>query len=183
MSEGYSIELYLDPALENQILKAWNILARRQITTQLIEIESRPHITLFSSPFIDPTKLEPILNSFCSRHEPLQLTFSSIGLLPNHNNLLFLSPTPTLSLLNFQSQLCDLLKKEGVQVTDDFELDSWIPVCPLAQDVPKSRLAEAVSVLREFKLPLSGYGMDVALVEFSPVREFYSFMLGNSVDG
>ncbi|KAL9246089.1 hypothetical protein vseg_019668 [Gypsophila vaccaria] len=174
-SQGYSIELYFDSALENQVLKAWNILARREISTQLIEIESRPHITLFTFPFLDAAKLEPVLSSFCSRLEPLQVTFSSIGLLPN---LLFLAPTPTHSLLSLHSQLCDLLKKEGIEVCDDFEVDSWIPVCPLAQDVPNSRVAEAVRVLRELKLPVSGYAMDVALVQFSPVREFCSFMLG-----
>ncbi|KAM1635341.1 hypothetical protein FF1_013462 [Malus domestica] len=40
MSQGYAIELYFDPALENQVLKALNVLARCQIGTQLFEIES-----------------------------------------------------------------------------------------------------------------------------------------------
>jgi hypothetical protein len=57
MSKGYAIELMLDPTLENQALKAWNLVAHRQIRTQLIKMESRPRITLFSSPFIDPSKL------------------------------------------------------------------------------------------------------------------------------
>ncbi|KAK9673760.1 hypothetical protein RND81_12G187400 [Saponaria officinalis] len=139
-------------------------------------------ITLFSSPLIGPQKLEPLLNSFSSKQDPIHLTFSSIGLLPNHNNLLFLSHIPTFSLLNFHSQLCDLLKKEGVDVGDDFGVDSWIPASPVAMDVPKSRLSEAVTVLRDLKLPVSGYAMDVGVVEFSPVRELYSFMLGNFVD-
>uniref|UniRef100_A0A199UBR4 Uncharacterized protein n=1 Tax=Manihot esculenta TaxID=3983 RepID=A0A199UBR4_MANES len=33
MSQGYAIELYFDPALEDQVLKAWNVLARRHIST------------------------------------------------------------------------------------------------------------------------------------------------------
>ncbi|CAM8888246.1 hypothetical protein QQ045_028021 [Rhodiola kirilowii] len=182
MVEGYSIELYFDPALENQVLKAWNVLARRQISTQLIEIESRPHITLFSTPFIDPTKLENILKSFASKHEPLSLTFSSIGSMSNDKNVLFLAPTPSLSLLQFHSQLCDALRKEGVEVGDEFRPDEWIPNCAVAQDVPKSRMAEAFTVLRELKLPVNGYGMDIGLVEFSPVREVFSFVLGNAVE-
>ncbi|KNA25837.1 hypothetical protein SOVF_002910 [Spinacia oleracea] len=183
MSQGYSIELYFDPALENQILKAWNVLARRQISTQLIEIESRPHITLFSSPFLEPSKVEPLIKSFAAKQEPLLLNFSSIGSLPNEGNLLFLSPTPTLSLLQFHSQLCDLLKKEGVEIGEDYRVDSWVPVCPVAQEVPKNRMAEAFSVLRDLKLPIGGYAMDIGLVEFSPVREFFSFILGNTLDG
>ncbi|CAO2824177.1 unnamed protein product [Amaranthus hypochondriacus] len=157
MCQTYSIELYFDPALENQILKAWNVLARRQISTQLIEIESRPHITLFSSQFTNPSKIEPLIKSFAAKQEPLHLNFSSIGSIPNEGNLLFLSPTPTLSLLQFHSQLCDLLKKEGVEIGDQFRVDSWIPVCPIAQEVRKNRIAEAFSILSDLKLPVNGY--------------------------
>ncbi|CAO2826099.1 unnamed protein product [Amaranthus hypochondriacus] len=183
MSQTYSIELYFDPALENQILKAWNVLARRQISTQLIEIESRPHITLFSSQFTDPSKIEPLIKSFAAKQEPLHINFSSIGSIPNEGNLLFLSPTPTLSLLQFHSQLCDLLKKEGVEIGDQFRVDSWIPVCPIAQEVPKNRIAEAFSILRDLKLPVNGYAMDIGLVEFPPVREVVSFVIGNTLEG
>ncbi|XP_052195220.1 uncharacterized protein LOC127803189 [Diospyros lotus] len=183
MSQGYAIELYFDPALENQVLKAWNVLARRQISTQLIEIESRPHITLFSSPFIDPSKLENILKSLASRQEPLAISFSSIGSLPNDNNVLFLAPTPSLALLQFHFQLCDAFKKEGIEIAEEYRPDSWIPYCPVAEEVPKSRMAEAFTVLRELKLPVSGYAIDIGLVEFSPVREVFSFMLGGVLEG
>lgn len=182
MSQGYAIELYFDPALENQVLKAWNVLARRQISTQLIEIESRPHITLFSSPFIDPAKLENVVKSFASKQEPLPLSFSSIGSLPSDNNVLFLSPTPSLSLLQFQSQLCDAMRKEGIEIAEEYRQDSWIPYCAVAQEVPRTRMAEAFCVLRDLKLPVTGYAMDIGLVEFSPVRELFSFVLGNSVE-
>ncbi|KAJ7974522.1 RNA ligase/cyclic nucleotide phosphodiesterase [Quillaja saponaria] len=179
MSQCYAIELYCDPALENQVLKAWNVLARRQISTQLIEIESRPHITLFSSPFIDPGKLESIVKSFASKQEPLPLSFSSVGSLSSDNNVLFLAPTPSMSLLQFQSQLCDAMKKEGIEIGEEYRQDSWIPYCAVAQEVPKTRMAEAFCVLRDLKLPVTGYAMDIGLVEFSPVRELFSFVLGN----
>ncbi|KAK4409913.1 hypothetical protein Sango_0064300 [Sesamum angolense] len=154
MSQGYAIELYFDPALENQVLKAWNVLARRQISTQLIEIESRPHLTLFSSPFVDIAKLENILRNFASKQEPLSLSFSSIGSLPNDNN------------------------KEGIEIGDDYRPDKWIPYCPVAEEVPKTRIAEAFTVLRDLKLPVSGYAMEISLVECPPVRELFSFALG-----
>ncbi|KAL6994309.1 hypothetical protein U1Q18_012416 [Sarracenia purpurea var. burkii] len=182
MSQGYGIELYFDPALENQVLKAWNILARRQISTRLIEIESRPHITLFSTPFTDPLKLENIVKTLASRQEPLAISLSSIGSLANYNNVFFLAPTPSLALLQFHSQLCDAMKKEDIEIGEDYRPDSWIPYCPVAEEVPKSRMAEAFTVLRDLKLPVSGYAMDIGVVEFSPVREHFSFMLGNTVE-
>lgn len=178
MSQGYAIELYFDPALENQVLKAWNILARRQISTQLIEIESRPHITLFTSPFVDIAKLENVLRNFAAKQEPLAVSFSSIGSFPSDNNVLFLGPTPSLSLLQFHSQLCDAMKKEGVEVGDEQRPDSWNPYCSVAEEVPKTRIAEAFTVLRDLKMPVSGYAVEISLVEYSPVRELFSFTLG-----
>ncbi|XP_077236665.1 uncharacterized protein LOC143878250 [Tasmannia lanceolata] len=180
MSQGYSIELYFDPALENQVLKAWNVLARRQISTQLIEIESRPHITLLSSPLLDPPKLQNVIKNFSSKQEPLTLTLSSVGSFPSEQNVLFFAPTPSSSLLQFHSQLCDALKKEGVEIGEDYRPDSWFPHCLVAQDVPRNRMAEAFFILRDLKLPVCGYAMDIGLVEFSPVRELFSYPLGNT---
>ncbi|GER41351.1 calmodulin binding protein [Striga asiatica] len=178
MTQAYAIELYFDPALENQVLKAWNVLARRQISTQLIEIESRPHITLFSTVFADTAKIENVLRNLTSKQEPLHISFSSIGSLPNDNNVLFLGPTPSLSLLQFHTQLCDALRKEGVEIGEDYRPDKWIPYCAVADDVAKGRLAEAFSVLRDLKMPVGGYAVEVSLVEHPPVREIVSFPLG-----
>ncbi|XP_010554016.1 PREDICTED: uncharacterized protein LOC104823919 [Tarenaya hassleriana] len=182
MSGGYAIELYFDPALENQVLKAWNVFARRQISTKLIDTESRPHITLFSTAVVDSSKLESVIKVFASKQEPLSLSFSSIGSFPCDNNVLFLSPTPSLSLLQLQAQLCDAMRKEGVEISEEYRADSWIPFCPVALEVPKTRMAEAFSVLRDLKLPVNGYSMEIGLVELSPVREVFSFALGNTLE-
>jgi len=182
MSQGYAVELYFDPALENQVLKAWNVLARRQISTQLIEIEARPHITLLSSPTLDPLKLQNIIRNFSAKQEPLALTLSSVGSFSTDENVLFLAPTPSLSILTFHGQLYELLKREGIEAGDSYQPDNWVPHCTVAQDVPRNRMAEAFSILRDFKLPISGYILDIGLVEFSPVREHFSFPLGNDIE-
>ncbi|KAH0856026.1 hypothetical protein HID58_084287 [Brassica napus] len=70
---------------------------------------------------------------------PLPLSFSSIGTFSSDNNALFLSPTPSLALLQLQAQLCDVVKKEGVE----------------AVDVARARMAEAFSILRELKMPVN----------------------------
>jgi len=52
----------------------------------------------------------------------------------------------------------------------------------VAVDVPRSRISEGFLVLRDLKLPVYGYAMDIGLVEFSPVREVFSFGLGNNLE-
>lgn len=173
---GYAIELYFDPALENQVLKAWNVLARRQISSRLIKISARPHITLLSSPSLDPTKLLPSLRSLASRSDPLPLTLSSVS--ASSSSALFLGPTPTAALLGLHAQLCELLRKEGVEIGEEYRVDSWVPQCPVAEDVPRARMAEAFCILRDLKLPVTGYAVDIGVVEFSPVQEIFSLPLG-----
>ncbi|KAI4387755.1 hypothetical protein MLD38_000161 [Melastoma candidum] len=189
----YSIELYFDPSLENQVLKSWNVLARRQISTHLIEIESRPHITLFSSPFVDPSRLEHALKGLCAKQEPLPITFFAIGSYSSEKNVLFLVPKPSVQLLQFQERLCDVLRKEGgVELGEEFRVGGsgggWAPWCAVGEEVSKGRMGEGFCVLREVvKLPVSGYCMDIGLVELEgpglTVREVCSFVLGNGIDG
>ncbi|XP_074579019.1 uncharacterized protein LOC141835500 [Curcuma longa] len=185
--KGYAVELYFDPALENQVLKAWNVLARRQISTKLIEISARPHLTLLSLPALDPLRLQAPLRALAARLDPLPLSLSSVGAFPSSlsdagqgGGGLFLAPTPSADLLSLHSQVCDALRKEGVELPEEFRPGSWVPHCSVAQDVPRSRIADAFCVLRDLKLPVSGYATDIGLVEFSPVQEFFSFPLGSS---
>ncbi|RCV11509.1 hypothetical protein SETIT_2G191500v2 [Setaria italica] len=196
----YAVELYFDPALENQVLKAWNALARRQLGTRLIDAAARPHLALLHLPAAalpppgtgaggDPLiRLGPSLRALASRLDPLPLALSSLAALPAsasspNDNVLFLAPTPSAALLGLHAQLCELLRKDaGVEVPDAFRPDHWVPRCAVAVDVPRGRMAEAFCVLRELKLlPVSGYGMDIALVEVGAVvRELVSYPLGGS---
>ncbi|XP_040383248.1 uncharacterized protein LOC121055290 [Oryza brachyantha] len=184
----YAVELYFDPALENQVLKAWNALARRQLSSRLIDAASRPHLPLLHLPaaaLADPLRLAPSLRALASRLDPLPLALSSLASPPSSLDagVLFLAPTPSAALLGIHAQLCELLRKDaGVEVPDGFRPDHWVPRCAVAIDVPRGRMAEAFCVLRELKLlPVSGYGMDIALVEVGPVvRELVSYPLGGS---
>ncbi|KAF0893970.1 hypothetical protein E2562_033387 [Oryza meyeriana var. granulata] len=184
----YAVELYFDPALENQVLKAWNALARRQLSSRLIDAASRPHLPLLhltAAALTDPLRLAPSLRALASRLDPLPLSLSSLASPPSSLDagVLFLAPTPSAALLGIHAQLCELLRKDGgVEVPDGFRPDHWVPRCAVAVDVPRGRMAEAFCVLRELKLlPVSGYGMDIALVEVGPVvRELVSYPLGGS---
>lgn len=146
MSQGYAIELYFDPALENQVLKAWNIIARRQISIQLIKTSSRPQITLFSSPFVDSVQARDHRQDPALKQDPLPLSFSLIGTLPNEKEVLILTPTPSIPLLQFHFELCEAMKKEEIEIGEKYCPDSWIPFCPVAEQVHKSRMGDAYMV-------------------------------------
>ncbi|KAI4990744.1 hypothetical protein ZWY2020_039115 [Hordeum vulgare] len=171
-SGHYAVELYFDPALENQVLKAWNALARRQLSSRLIDTASRPHLPLLHLPAAalpDPLRLAPALRALASRIDPLPLALSSLASPPSSLDagVLFLSPTPSAALLGLHAQLCELLRKDtGLEVPDGFRPDNWVPRCAVAVDVPRGRMAEAFCVLRELKLlPVSGYAAVLEPIE------------------
>ncbi|KAL5205742.1 hypothetical protein ABZP36_033951 [Zizania latifolia] len=184
----YAVELYFDPALENQVLKAWNAMARRQLSSRLIDAASRPHLPLLHLPATalpDPLRLAPSLRALASRLDLIPLALSSLASPPSplDAGVLFLAPTPSAALLGIHAQLCELLRKDaGVEVPEEFRPDHWVPRCAVAVDVPRGRMAEAFCVVRELKLlPVSGYVMDITLVEVGPVvRELVSYPLGGS---
>ncbi|KAK8586904.1 hypothetical protein V6N13_085920 [Hibiscus sabdariffa] len=111
--------------------------------------------------------MESVLKPFASKQGPLALSFPSSGAFPNKNNLLFLAPAPTMALLQFQAQLSEAIRKEGIEIAEEFKVESWIPYCPVAQEVSKTRIAESFCVLTELKLPVSGH---------------FSFGLGNTIE-
>ncbi|KAH1055106.1 hypothetical protein J1N35_033171 [Gossypium stocksii] len=78
------------------------------------------------------TRLESVAKSFVSKQEPLPLSFSSFGTFPNEKNHLFLAPAPTMALFQFQAQLCEAIKKEGIEIGQEFKADAWIPYCAVA---------------------------------------------------
>ena len=153
------MELYFDPALENQVLKAWNALARRHLGSRLIDAAARPHLPLLHLPAAalpppgtgaagDPLlRLGTSLRALASRLDPLPLALSSLAALPAsaaaspNDNVLFLAPTPSAALLGLHAQLCELLRKDaGVEVPDAFRPDHWVPQCAVAVDVPRGRM-------------------------------------------
>eukprot|EP00897_Mesotaenium_endlicherianum_P007542 jgi/Mesen1/6816/ME000035S06204 len=178
MSKSYAIELYFDTALENQILKIWNVLARRQISSTLIDIGSRPHITLSVHEDLDPAKLRTAIENFAQQQQPTVVTLSAVGSFSAPEGVFFLAPTPTTQILTLHDHFQELLKRLSIQADAQYLPGSWFPHCIVAQDVPQDKSIETFSNLQGFKLPLSGHLCDIGLVESRPVKEQYSFPLG-----
>ncbi|CAI5501678.1 unnamed protein product [Closterium sp. Naga37s-1] len=45
---------------------------------------------------------------------------------------------------------------------------SWLPICPVAQELPEEKLPSSFHTVRSQKLPLSGHLCEIGLVEFVP---------------
>lgn len=175
----YEVHLYFDSALENQILKIWNVLAQRQLSSALIEQGSRPHFCVSVHDDIEPTKLRTAIENFAQQQRPTAVALAALGSFSSADGALFLAPTPTTALLTIHNHFQELLKRLGVPVTPPYAVGSWFPHCEVARRIPRDKLGDSFALLLGFRLPLGGHLCDIGLVENRPeMREIYVFPLG-----
>lgn len=175
----FEVHLYFDSALENQILKVWNVLKQRQLSSALIEQGSRPHLCVSVHDDLEPAKLRTAIENFAQQQRPAAVALAALGGFSAAEGTLFLVPTPTAALLTIHSHFQELLKRLGVPVAPPFGVGSWFPHCEVARRVPRERLPPALALLLGFRLPLGGHVCDIGLVENRPeMREIYVFPLG-----
>ncbi|CAI5501929.1 unnamed protein product [Closterium sp. Naga37s-1] len=296
VTRGFAVELYFDTALENQILRIWNVLARRRLGSYLIETSARPHVSLslHTPSDLEPSKLRTAIENFAQQQHPIPVALAAVGSFPaasvprpafsptavnstshastgnnsvmstdggnssstsspgarassgaagtgvgggggaaaagatgvssqnSHpggNNAaasatttsssssissssssqsvdptrtsnrgavaaataaegskvapvatsaLFLAPVPSIALLTLHEQLQELLKRLAIPCDPNYLPGSWLPVCPVAQELPEEKLPSSFHTVRSQKLPLSGHLCEIGLVEFVP---------------
>ncbi|KAH0459078.1 hypothetical protein IEQ34_011892 [Dendrobium chrysotoxum] len=78
---GYSVELYFDPASRTKSSRRGTCLRAARSARSSLRLPP-PHITLFSSPSIDPARFLPAVRSLAARLEPLPVSLSSVHHFP-----------------------------------------------------------------------------------------------------
>ncbi|CAI5475684.1 unnamed protein product [Closterium sp. Yama58-4] len=84
VTRGFAVELYFDTALENQILRIWNVLARRRLGSYLIETSARPHVSLslHTPSDLEPSKLRTAIENFAQQQHPIPVALAAVGSFP-----------------------------------------------------------------------------------------------------
>ncbi|MSP14550.1 MAG: hypothetical protein EXR62_16545 [Chloroflexi bacterium] len=96
---GYAIELYLDPAGTAWIKALWHALARENISSLLLDIGSRPHISLAVFNNLDPDRLQEVLQSFAAAIAQREISISAVGSFPTTEGVIYLAPGVTSQIL------------------------------------------------------------------------------------
>ncbi|CAI5475071.1 unnamed protein product [Closterium sp. Yama58-4] len=191
VTRGFAVELYFDTALENQILRIWNVLARRRLGSYLIETSARPHVSLslHTPSDLEPSKLRTAIENFAQQQHPIPVALAAVGSFPaasvprpafsptavnsnSHasagNNSVMSADVPSIALLTLHEQLQELLKRLAIPCDPNYLPGSWLPICPVAQELPEGKLPSSFHTVRSQKLPLCGHLCEIGLVEFVP---------------
>ena len=176
---GYAIELYLSAEHATRVVALWERLADAGITSLMLDMGSRPHVSLAVLDALDPTSLRPHLGRFAQATPPLSLTLSHAGTFPTDEGVVFLAPVVTEALLALHDRCHEMLTANGSTSLAYYRPGHWVPHCTVGMNVPLDQIGAAVELCRE-SAALGPIEIDaVGLVEFRPVRELYAFPLGN----
>ena len=172
----YAVELFLDPATEQRVRRIWERLAGIGIS-YLHGSGSRPHVSLAVCDSIDTDATIELLNRFAEDTSGFPITFSSIGIFPAEQPVLFLAPKVTIPLLELHASFMDSFEPMATRIWPNYAPSEWIPHCTLAVACPHECVEEALSICREEILPFTAEIMEIGFVEFRPVKPLHSAAL------
>ena len=175
---GYAVELNLSRDSAVRVVKVWESLAREGISSVMLDVGARPHISLAVLDDLNPEALRTDLSRFAEHTPPLSLDLASAGTFPTAEGVVFLAPVVTQELLAVHSRFHSLLTERGIDSAAYYRPGNWVPHCTVAIDLAPGKIGAAL----ENCVRSEAFGAvdldEVSLIEFRPVREIYAFPLG-----
>ena len=163
----YAIVAHFDSETESTIKEVWSDLSDHSISKYAEEIpDRRPHITLASYKNLDLDKFIPVFNDYYQSQSRIPLTFNVLGTFFNSSTL-FLTPTPSLKLLNFHSEHHHNFEMFNDNPNSLYLPDRWIPHCTIANRLSNIKLEEAFSFCSQSLHSIQAHIEEVAIITTS----------------
>lgn len=141
----YAVVAHFDKETEMNIKKLWSDLSDRSISKYAEEIpDRRPHITIASYKDLDLDKFIPTYDEYYQSKPSVPLTLNVLGTFLN-SSALFLTPTPSLKLLNFHKNHHKHFEMFNDNPNSLYLPGHWMPHCTIANRLTKDKLEEAFS--------------------------------------
>jgi hypothetical protein len=172
-----AIEFFLDDASAAVVQQIWRQIAEAGISPYLYTSGVHPHLTLAVGEQIEEAEVERVLRGWAADTAPLQVTFASLGLTPTESANVFLSAVATTDLLALHAGLHDKLAGRVESSWERYQPGRWVPHCPLVERVPGDRLGQTLEIARRASLPLDARLVEIAVVDFRPLRHRFSIPL------
>lgn len=169
---GYAVEMLLR-ASEAQVI--------RELFTKtgsvLAGIGTSPHISLAVFDDVDVPKLTAVVEAFAQDTPPFKIRFSSIGIFPGKDNVVFLAPVVTPFLLSIHKSLHDQLVTQGISCDAYYLPGAWVPHCAITVEEPIAMTSDTIRKIHEHNA-LGEYEIDqVAVVKFRPAVDVARYSL------
>jgi len=175
---AFAVILYLDPATEAEVQALWALLSEKQISTVIATMGIRPHISLAGVEHLDAQQVCAMLKTFAQSASPLTIKFGAVGTFPTEQGVVYLAPIVTSELLRLHEELGVRLADLGLSSHEYYRPGNWIPHSTVAINLPPASVPAAVNICCKSNLFHAARLVEIALVEYLPVREICVCPLG-----
>jgi 2'-5' RNA ligase len=162
---AFAVSAWFDAALEARVRAIWKLLSEASLSSDLHKGPYRPHITLSIYDELDRSAFSGALRGAVQAHAGLPVALPSVGVFNNDPPAIFLGVTVSQALLNLHALVGRLLVAYGKGPHGYFLPDRWNPHCTLAPAIEPTKLAHAMILLSELKLPLVGSIERLGIIE------------------
>jgi 2'-5' RNA ligase len=139
----------------------------------------RPHISLAGGEGTPPESLRGDLADLAARTAPLTIRLSAVGTFPTDQGVVYLAPVVTAELLKLHEAFHAWLNGLGISSFDYYRPANWVPHCTVTINLPPERVPIAVDICRRSNVFHTARLVEIALVEYLPVKEICVFPLGD----
>jgi 2'-5' RNA ligase len=170
----YAVQLYFDAAAERDLR---DLRAHLILPGEVVSVEDRPHISLAVIDELDEQRVTSPLQEFAANLAGFPVRLASVGSFPTQENVLFLSPVPSVGLLEVHADFHRLLREMGVKASEYYLPGVWVPHSTVLLGLPEERFAQTFESCRQSFRPVAGRFVELGLIRFAPVEPVCSFPL------
>jgi len=167
---GYAVLLYFDEQTEQRIMDLRHTLTEAGIPSLMNKMGDRPHISLAGFSEVDRDSLISLVQEYVTSREQFSVRLGVIGTFPTKENVLFLSPAPTIQLLTYHQEFHQRLAKFKLVSSPYYASESLVPHCTLEMNIPDEQFQKAIEYCHKAFTPLLGQFQEMGVIEYWPIK-------------
>jgi 2'-5' RNA ligase len=174
---AFAVVTYFDAATDASVRALWQSLADRGISPVMATMGIRPHLSLAGIEILDADPLYHGLGDFAKSAAPLTVNLSAVGTFPTAQGVVYIAPVVSSELIKLHQTFHDWLADLGLTSMEYYRPENWVPHCTVAINLPPESVPEAVAVARASDVFGKAQLVEIALVEYMPVKEICVYPL------
>jgi 2'-5' RNA ligase len=181
----YSVELRFDYDLTRRVRALWRSLEEIGAGSFGPGGEPVPHISLAvydDEGEVDETAASRRVERLAAASGPLEITFAGLGVFPTEENVLFLAPVVTSTLLDLHASYHAMADDLSASCRAYYLPGRWVPHCTLSMLGSLAGLQDGLGHLATAWAPLRGTVRSVALIRVPPLVTIAERALAGAAD-
>lgn len=175
----YAVLLYFDDDASKKINKWTYDLVDLGLDRRYINIGMKPHLTLAEFNQTDLGSTEKLLQEYAAKKSSISLNFSSLGIFPTEQGVLFLNPSVSSDLTIMHQELNELLSDCCSDFSPLYNEENWVAHCTLGLDYNEEQMHQAYVHMRQVFEPLTAKTVSIVLYGCCPYHEMSVYPLND----